>query len=119
MVIFILAIIIVEPWKRRRLAQTFEKKIEELSAENTTMVQGGMLNLASRFAEQEKLLSKIIENTSKSARSQVLKSTTEMPPHAAERIARVAMDRDVTASFVASMVVAGAIGWVARSWLGF
>jgi len=119
MVIFILAIIIVEPWKRRRLAQTFEKKIEELSAENTTMVQGGMLNLASRFAEQEKLLSKIIENTSKSARSQVLNSTTEMPPHAAERIARVAMDRDVTASFVASMVVAGAIGWVARSWLGF
>lgn len=33
LLVFVLAIIVVEPWKRKRLAQTFEKKIEELNEE--------------------------------------------------------------------------------------
>ncbi|KIM78539.1 hypothetical protein PILCRDRAFT_49560, partial [Piloderma croceum F 1598] len=67
MVIFILAIIVVEPWKRRRLAQTFERKIEEMSAENTAMVEGSMKDLTRHFVEQEKLLSEMIKASSKSS----------------------------------------------------
>jgi sensitive to high expression protein 9, mitochondrial len=117
MVIFILAIIIVEPWKRRRLAQTFERKIEEMSAENTASVEGGMKDLARHFVEQEKLLSEMIEASSKSSESH-LESTKELPS-VAERIARAAKDREIAAVFAASTTTAAVIGWMARSWLGF
>ena len=33
MLVFLLAIILVEPWKRKRLAQTFERKVDEMKAE--------------------------------------------------------------------------------------
>jgi len=118
MVIFILAIIVVEPWKRRRLAQTFERKIEEMSAENTAIVEGGMKDLARHFVEQEKLLSEMIEASSKSSESHLLESTKELPS-VTERIARAAKDREIAAVFAASTATAVVIGWMARSWLGF
>ncbi|KZT28873.1 hypothetical protein NEOLEDRAFT_1145623 [Neolentinus lepideus HHB14362 ss-1] len=59
LVVFILAIVIVEPWKRRRLAQTFEKKIEELSVQNRDMIEGGMKDLSRHFETQEQFLSHI------------------------------------------------------------
>jgi len=116
MAIFILAIMVVEPWKRRRLAQTFEKKIEEMSVENKAMVEDEMKDLARHFVAQERLLSRAIENNSMSASAQVVGGATDVPPRAAER---AAMDRDVATAFAASMIMAGAIGWIARSWLGF
>jgi sensitive to high expression protein 9 len=118
MVVFILAIIIVEPWKRRRLAQTFEKKIEEMSAENTAMVKGGMKDLARHFVEQETLLSQMIKTTSNPSSSQMPESTTEVPTRVVERIVMVAKDKEMATAFAASIVMAGAIGWIARSWLG-
>jgi sensitive to high expression protein 9 len=117
MVIFILAIIVVEPWKRRRLAQTFERKIEEMSAENTAMVEGGMKDLARHFVEQEKLLSEMIVASSKSE-SHLRESIKELPG-VAERIVRAAEDREIAAVFAASTATAAVIGWMARSWLGF
>jgi len=118
MVIFILAIIVVEPWKRRRLAQTFERKIEEMSVENTAMVEGGMKDLVRHFAQQEKLLSEMIEASSKSSGSHLLESTEELPL-LAERIARAAKDREIAVVFAASTAIVAVIGWMTRSWLGF
>jgi sensitive to high expression protein 9 len=117
MVVFILAIIIVEPWKRRRLAQTFEKKIDEMSMENTAMVDDRMKDLARHFVEQEKLLSEMIEASSKSSNSSMLESPKEVPVSAAERIVRAAKDREVATAFAASTITAAVIGWIARSWL--
>ena len=57
--VFILAIIVVEPWKRRRLAQTFERRIEQLSLENREMLGKGMSDLAEHFAKQELVLARI------------------------------------------------------------
>ncbi|KAJ3516596.1 hypothetical protein NLJ89_g1027 [Agrocybe chaxingu] len=54
--VFILAIVIVEPWKRRRLAQTFERKIEELSEENEARLDASMKGIGSQIARQETLL---------------------------------------------------------------
>lgn len=116
LVVFILAIVLVEPWKRRRLAQTFEKKIEEMSIENTAMVEGGMTNLARHFVMQEKLLSEMIEKTTSSS-SQNLKATAEGPAHVVEKLAAVTRDREVAAIFAASAILAGTIGWFARSWV--
>ncbi|QRV77772.1 Sensitive to high expression protein [Ceratobasidium sp. AG-Ba] len=56
MVVFVLAIVIVEPWKRRRLAQTFEGQITEMEAETRELVGGGIKSLEERFEKQEKVL---------------------------------------------------------------
>lgn len=60
-VVFILAIIVVEPYKRRRLAATFEKRIEEISRENKAMIEGGMASLTQHFKRQEEILSQLAE----------------------------------------------------------
>ncbi|KAF9454824.1 hypothetical protein P691DRAFT_804184 [Macrolepiota fuliginosa MF-IS2] len=61
LLVFILAIVIVEPWKRKRLAQTFEAKIEELSRENAKRLEGSMKAIGEKFVEQEGLLGKVLD----------------------------------------------------------
>ena len=56
LLVFVLAIVIVEPWKRRRLAQTFEKRIEELSQETRELVASGTEALVKHIEEQDKVL---------------------------------------------------------------
>lgn len=56
LVVFILAIVLVEPWKRKRLAQTFERKIVEMSRENQVMIDSGMATLREHFDKQEAVL---------------------------------------------------------------
>lgn len=56
LLVFILAILVVEPWKRRRLALTFEKRIQELSEETRQLVDGGIQNLLLHVEQQEELL---------------------------------------------------------------
>jgi len=64
LLIFVVAIAVVEPWKRRRLAQTFEKKIEQMSVENAAMVDHGMKEIDQRLEEQRQLLSELVQSTS-------------------------------------------------------
>ena len=56
MLVFILAIIVVEPRKRRRLAQTFETKIEEMSLENAARLETSMQAIEGHISRQEGLL---------------------------------------------------------------
>ena len=56
MLVFIMAIIVVEPWKRRRLAQTFEKKIEEMSLESAAQLETSMQTIEGHISRQEGLL---------------------------------------------------------------
>ncbi|EUC60279.1 She9/Mdm33 family protein [Rhizoctonia solani AG-3 Rhs1AP] len=56
MVVFVLAIVLVEPWKRKRLAQTFERRITEMSEETRQLVEGGMKGLEEHFDKQEGVL---------------------------------------------------------------
>ncbi|KAG8690882.1 sensitivity to high expression protein she9 [Ceratobasidium sp. 423] len=55
-VVFVLALVFVEPWKRKRLAQTFENRITEMSEETRRLVEGGMKGLEEHFEKQEGVL---------------------------------------------------------------
>ncbi|KAJ3568374.1 hypothetical protein NP233_g5754 [Leucocoprinus birnbaumii] len=61
LLVFILAIVIVEPWKRRRLAQTFEKKIEEMSIESKERMEESLKEIGEKFVQQENLLSQVLQ----------------------------------------------------------
>ena len=49
LLVFIMATLIVEPWKRRKLAYTFEKKVEELSDETMGLLERELLHLGTRL----------------------------------------------------------------------
>lgn len=119
LLVFILAIAVVEPWKRRRLAQTFEKKIEGMNRENTVMVEAGMKELGEHLATQEKLWAEMIETASQKGKdvgpiAQVLECAAEAAAHLLERV----KDQEIVVAFATSAFAAGAIGWFIRSWLG-
>ncbi|KAI6039674.1 Mdm33 family-domain-containing protein [Pisolithus marmoratus] len=59
LVVFVAAIVFVEPWKRKRLAQTFERKVEELGAETKAAVDEGAKRIEERMANQERLLAEL------------------------------------------------------------
>ncbi|KAF8195501.1 sensitive to high expression protein 9 [Pholiota molesta] len=61
MLVFIIAIIVVEPWKRRRLAQTFERKIEELSEENEARLAASMQSISQQIVQQATLIESLKE----------------------------------------------------------
>ncbi|KAF8967081.1 mitochondrial distribution and morphology family 33, partial [Flammula alnicola] len=65
MLVFIIAIVIVEPWKRKRLAQTFERKIEELSEENQARLDASMQSITQHIARQGLLLEALKEEVSR------------------------------------------------------
>ncbi|KAG1743297.1 Mdm33 family-domain-containing protein [Suillus paluster] len=67
-VVFILAIMVVEPWKRRKLAQTFEKKVEEMGTETKVLIESGSAQLDERLVKQERLISEIVERAAYDAR---------------------------------------------------
>ncbi|KAJ7695705.1 Mdm33 family-domain-containing protein [Mycena rosella] len=56
LLVFVVAIIFVEPWKRRRLAATFEKKIEEMGRDNKAVVEESMNEIGRKLEAQALLL---------------------------------------------------------------
>ena len=139
MLVFVLAIIIVEPWKRRRLAQTFENKVEEMSEQTIKAYDERTQRLeASLQAQQEVLgylvgaitLPQLVEASTSTEESAVQALSEEPPPtEAAEpeqtlspllralHITTV-QDQVLVAAVTTSAAVAGIAGWVARSWFG-
>ncbi|KIM66615.1 hypothetical protein SCLCIDRAFT_1211050 [Scleroderma citrinum Foug A] len=64
LVVFVVAIVFVEPWKRTRLAQTFERKVEELGAETKLLVDEGRARIEERLENQERLLAELLNEAS-------------------------------------------------------
>ncbi|KAI0072026.1 hypothetical protein K474DRAFT_1580203, partial [Panus rudis PR-1116 ss-1] len=62
LLVFILAIILVEPWKRRRLAQTFEKRVQEMTEETLAEYNEQTKNLTAKLQKQEETLSRLLES---------------------------------------------------------
>ena len=62
LLVFILAILLVEPWKRRRLAQTFEKKVDELGLQNNALIAENMAHMTHRISQQEALLLQLLQS---------------------------------------------------------
>ena len=89
MLVFILAIIVVEPWKRRRLAQTFEKKIEEMSLENAARLETSMQVIEGHISRQEGILEFLKTEVSKKVEEPIVLLETKEP----EKV--VALDESV------------------------
>ena len=49
LLVFIAATLVVEPWKRRRLAYTFERKVEELSEETKDLLEKEIRHFETRL----------------------------------------------------------------------
>ena len=50
LLVFIMATLVVEPWKRRKLAYTFERKVEELSEETRDLLEKEIGQLEARLS---------------------------------------------------------------------
>jgi len=79
MLVFVMAIVVVEPWKRRRLTQTFEKKIEELSVENTARMDARMAEISRQLADQERTLVKVTKELPGKVASTLMEETKPEP----------------------------------------
>ncbi|KAJ7688229.1 Mdm33 family-domain-containing protein [Mycena olivaceomarginata] len=117
LLVFVVAIVFVEPWKRRRLALTFEKKIEEMGLENKAVVAESMKEIGRQIEAQAHLLrsAPVMDAVPVVAdvptRSVVLDSLPR-------RIWEKSRDPEVGATVAGSAVVAGIFGWLVKSWLG-
>jgi sensitive to high expression protein 9, mitochondrial len=59
LLVFVLATLLVEPWKRRRLAATFERKVEEMDARQTALLEGGLVELTQRLEAHERSMADV------------------------------------------------------------
>jgi sensitive to high expression protein 9 len=118
--VFVLAIMLVEPWKRRRLTQAFERKVQEMEMANLDVVNKGMDALQSRLEKQEEVIL---------AQLAGIVSSSNAPPSAApvlpeqQRAAATVEFAGVTltrekAKLIAASVSTGVLAWVLRGWVG-
>jgi sensitive to high expression protein 9 len=122
MLVFVMAIVVVEPWKRRRLAQTFEKKIEELSMEDAARLDASMREISRQLADQERILVQVIQDLSgkvssasaEEANAETTTTTTgNVPPEPVE--VTVISDDWKLAAVATGAFAAGVLGSL---WLG-
>ena len=139
--VFVLAIALVEPWKRRRLAQTFERKVEEVGARTAAAFEEKTGALRERLEEQGRALGALLETVH--LVTQVSAADIAALERGAERAVKeemglaereqeegregarirptlggVGREQELLLAASASAAVAGLVGWLARSWFG-
>ncbi|EJC97970.1 uncharacterized protein FOMMEDRAFT_129892 [Fomitiporia mediterranea MF3/22] len=129
LLVFILAIVLVEPWKRKRLVQSFERRVIELNEANQRVVEEGLKELRVHQEKQEDVLAEI-----RAAQALVRESgervptlrdegegvdatvTESVPGIEVERGAKSSRDRQIMALSAASAIGAGIVGFMLGSW---
>ena len=114
--VFVLAIALVEPWKRRRLAQTFERKVEELEAANLDVVTRGIETLRRKIEEQEKVLGTLAAASS-TPPVIISQEPVAEDPHLGLEFAGIVLGRE-NVKLAAVSVSIGIFAWVVRGWVG-
>ncbi|TFY64176.1 hypothetical protein EVG20_g6037 [Dentipellis fragilis] len=124
--VFILAIILVEPWKRRRLIQAFERKVDELTQTNLDVVERSMKAIEGRLEGQDGLIAQLLAATAAEAAERKLpladKTSPERTSPAAEEASPfvekahylVMRDREMAVIMTCGAFAAGLAGWLAR-----
>lgn len=118
--VFVLAIVLVEPWKRRRLMQAFERRVQEMEAANLDAVGTGMDALRSRLEKQDEMILARLEGVSGAP----LSPAPPVPQAAVEDRRAVVEFAGITlaredAKMIAASVSAGILAWAFRGWVGF
>ncbi|KAJ7164688.1 Mdm33 family-domain-containing protein [Mycena crocata] len=116
--VFVVAIVFVEPWKRRRLAATFEKKIEELGLENKAVVAESMKEIGRKIETQAQLMLHVPHGIIVDASPVSSDAPSATAGSLARRVWDKTQDREVGATIASSALVAGVLGWLLKSWLG-
>jgi sensitive to high expression protein 9, mitochondrial len=123
--VFVLAIVLVEPWKRRRLIQAFERKVQEMEAANLDAVNKGMCALQSRLDKQEEMVSAQLAGISSSSTPPpASESVLQDQSRASVENGRLAMEfAGITlaredAKLIAASVSVGILTWALRGWVG-
>ncbi|KAM5534956.1 hypothetical protein V8D89_011329 [Ganoderma adspersum] len=141
--VFVLAIVLVEPWKRRRLAQTFERKVEEMGARTELAFEERTSELKGRLDEQAKALATLLETVHLANQVDVSElvalqrslspgrgtegeeeeegEARTSPPYPREEripglLPKPRTDGELVFVMTASAAAAGLLGWLARSW---
>ncbi|KAJ3839566.1 Mdm33 family-domain-containing protein [Lentinula raphanica] len=125
MLVFILAIVLVEPWKRKRLAQTFERKVEELNERYKELLGGNMQILQKQMEDQAVIMAaltaavaKVDFQTERPVEVVVREEEDEPVLSEAGLWTKVVKDRnfgEAVAMGALAASVLSAIGWI---WLG-
>jgi len=117
--VFVLAIVLVEPWKRRRLMQAFERKVQEMEAANLDTVTKGFETLQSRLEEQDRILARLadVSGTLPSPPLPALAPVVQKLPGVVMEFAGITLTRE-DAKMVAASVSAGILAWTFRGWMG-
>jgi sensitive to high expression protein 9 len=110
-VVFVMAIVVVEPWKRKRLAVTFEKKVEEMSNLNRAAFTEGFTVLERQLEEQRSFVSVALQ------REEEASASAETVPEDGDGITEpqttvLFRDAEVVMIAAASAFIAGGVGWL-------
>jgi len=120
LLVFVLAIVLVEPWKRRRLAQTFERKVEEMSSSTMMAFGDKTQSLSQQLKEQEREISRLMDLVIQSLRPgaavedsvkvEVVKDTVLDRKLSAQRLA--SHSRESLWLMAGAAGAAGVLGWI-------
>ena len=110
--VFVLAIVLVEPWKRRRLMQAFERRVLEMEAANLDAVSKGMDALRGRLEKQEETILARVPLAPAPSPS-VLQKERAAP---VVEFAGISLARE-DAKLIAVSVSAGILAWAFRGWV--
>jgi sensitive to high expression protein 9, mitochondrial len=127
-IVFVLAIMLVEPWKRRRLTQAFERKVQEMEMANLDAMNKGMDALQSRLGKQEEMiLAQLVGGISSSTapppppapvlQEQQKRAAAVENGRPAMEFAGITLARE-DAKLIAASVSAGILAWALRGWVG-
>jgi len=116
--VFVLAIMLVEPWKRRRLTQAFEKKVQEMEMANLDVVNKGMDALQRRLEKQEEMiLAQLALPSAPVLQEQQRAAVAAENSRPQVEFAGIAVANE-NAKLIAATVSAGILAWAIRGWVG-
>ena len=124
--VFVLAIVLVEPWKRRRLMAAFEKRVLEMEVANVEVVRGGMDALQSRLEKQDQMVRAAllaggggggVSGALPHAGAAPAQEEEERSTAAAVEFAGIALARE-NAKLIGASLTAGVLAWALRGWMG-
>jgi sensitive to high expression protein 9 len=118
-IVFVVAIMLVEPWKRRRLMQAFERKVQEMEMANLDVVNKGMDALQSRLEKQEEMiLAQLAPPPAPVLQEQQKREAVVVENgRPAVEFAGITLARE-DAKLIAASVSAGILAWALRGWVG-